>query len=817
MRKLLLFTFLGLLFANYGQAQSVYVDQFNGNTATFFGADNPGFGFSESDGELTISANGTTGPWDAFAYNINDGTMTTSVDASGNNKLYIRAKASSIGTELRVDLKDANDIVTSQNAIVKTLTNDYLELEFDFTGRLVDGGFGGSSCSPGPCNVDASAIIQLVLFINPGAGGFAGEVTFDYIAFGEAPAGEVMSDVFQDHFDTDSSLTAMNQMLPDGYQMELVNDTEIQITGDGTADMWAAFGYNFRSVPDYLPLDIDISGNHKLFVRMKSTVPNTTIRIDVEDVNSFVNTQGSVTKTIGTEWAVYEYDFNGTYNDLGFGGTSCNQDIAPCPVDPERIKNLVMFIQPGTGMFAGQVNIDYISFGTSLEPPGNEPDLIYEDRFSNETVEFTADGEGYLMSETGSDWIIDGDGSSQPFGAAFYALHDKETNEAITLDINPADFKLFVRMRTETGNEPVRIDLVDSTGLVGNLMAVTKTVNDEFSVYEYNYRDILNDGGFGGTSCEEANAPCPLNSMAISSLLITLRPGDGGFDGRLYIDYLSFGQPLEGEDPPVDNGPTGLVNYNDDFNEQSSLFLTEGDGFTNSFADGVITFTGNGATGQFAAINYSFHTVTGDSLLADAVGSNDLLYVRARASAPVDLRIDLVDNEDFATTNAGITNALTTEFQVLTYNYNGGYSDGGFGGTACNAGPCAVDGRRIEQLAFYVAPGVGGYTGAVDIDWVSFGDPLVNVDEVPELESMRVFPNPVRNQLGIDYSLLSGGQVGFQVFDAMGRRVFSQAPAERAAGSNFDTADLSQLATGLYHLQLNYNGRVVKSVTLMKQ
>ena len=816
MRKLLLFTVFGLLFANYGQAQPVYIDQFD-DAPSFIGADNAGFSFEEADGELTISADGTTGPWDAFAYEINDGVSEDfSVDASGNNKLFIRAKATSIGTEIRIDMKDGDDIVTSQNALVKVLTNEYVELEFDFTGILVDGGFGGSSCSPGPCPVDASNIVQLVMFINPGAGGYVGDVVIDYISFGEAPAGEVMSDVFQDHFDTDSSLTAFG-ISPDGYELELINDTELQITGNGTADMWGAFGYNFRSVPDYLPIDVDVTGNHKLFVKMKSTVENTTIRIDVEDVDGFVNTQGSVSKTIGTEYAVYEYDFNGTYNDLGFGGTACNMDIAPCPLDAERIKNLVMFIQPGTGMFAGEVTIDYISFGTSLEPAGNEPELTYEDRFSNETVEFAADSEGYILSEEGSDWIINGDGTSGPFAATAYTLHDKETSQAITLDINPSASKLFVRMRTETGTEPVRIDLVDSSGLVGNFNAVTKSVNDEFSVYEYNYDGILFDGAFGGTACEEGTGPCALDPSAITTLLITLRPGDGGYDGTLYIDYVSFGQPLEGEDPPVDNGPTGLINVSDDFNDQSPLFLGEAAGYTTGFADGAVTFTGDGSNGMFAAINYGLHEASGDSIIANAIGSNDLLYVRARASVGVDLRIDLVDNEGFATTQAGVTNTLTPEYDVYTYNFNGNYTDGGFGGTACEAGPCLVDGRRIAELAFYVAPGVGAYTGAVDIDWVPFGDPLVNVNEVPELESMSVFPNPVTDQVAIDYTLLEGGQVGFQVYDAMGRRVFTQAPSVRSAGVNFDTADLSKLTTGLYHLQLNYNGRVVKSVTLMKK
>ncbi|MEM9260142.1 MAG: hypothetical protein AAGA62_10885, partial [Bacteroidota bacterium] len=574
------------------------------------------------------------------------------------------------------------------------------------------------------------------------------------------------------------------------------NETEIVLSGDGTSGMWDPLVYDFRSPPSYESIDLDLNeGNGKVFIKMKSSVPGTVVRVDVQDIDGFVSTQGSLQRIVGEEFAVFEYDFTGVYADLGFGGTPCTMETAPCPLNSERIDNLVIFIEPGVGAFAGDITIDYISIGNSLEPGGDEAELVYYDRLNNELVEWVSDGNGYLNSETGTEWTISGDGSAGAFATVSYLTHDKSSGEAITVDITPAKSKLFVKMRTDMGMEPVRIDLVDSSGFVSSLTSLTKIVGDEYTTIEYNFDGVLQDGGFGGSPCDETTAPCSLDPTAINQLLFYIRAADGGFDGNLVIDYLSFGQTL-GEDPiVVEAGVSPHVDEMDD----ADLFINVTNGYTASSSDGILTITGDGTSGAFTAHKYSLHTAGGDSLAVDAVGSGDTLFLWARASEAVDLRIDLEDYLGFATTNGGVTNNIGSKYQLYSYVYTGVYQDGGFGGTACDSGPCSVDGQRISSLVFYPAPTDGGYQGSIDIDWLSFGRTmLVAVDEVPELAELRVFPNPLQDRVGVQFALLQAGEIGLRLYDGLGRMVVNQAPGFRPAGNQFEQLELSQLNAGVY-------------------
>ncbi|MEM6700109.1 MAG: hypothetical protein AAF599_17025, partial [Bacteroidota bacterium] len=64
MKKQLLFLGLFCLLASWSFAQ-VYVDQFDDGDPAFLSG-NAGFSFSEADDELTITADGSTGPFDPF-------------------------------------------------------------------------------------------------------------------------------------------------------------------------------------------------------------------------------------------------------------------------------------------------------------------------------------------------------------------------------------------------------------------------------------------------------------------------------------------------------------------------------------------------------------------------------------------------------------------------------------------------------------------------------------------------------------------------------------------------------------------------------
>jgi len=723
MKKHLLFLLTLCLFSQIGFSQ-VYIDEMDDDDTSFMGGAGT-YTFSEANGELTINAN-NTGMWDAFTYELNDAGAAITIDVTGNNKVFVRAKASNVGTQFRMDLQDVDGFVTTSNAIVKTLTTDYMVLEFDFTGIYSDGGFGGTACNAGPCPVDGTQITQATFFTNPGVGGFNGSVVIDYIAFGEEPTPVIMSSIFQDHFDQDSSINAF-QLVGVDYSIGLdAANSEVTITGNGANAMWDPFVYIFRNPNTLDTLDLDMSGNNKIYVKVKSTVPGTALRIDAQDIDGFVTTQGSITKIVGTEYTVFEFDYAGAYSDLGFGGTACTMATAPCEVDPTRISQLIMFIEPGVGQFIGDLTFDYISFGTALEPPGAQAELIYEDHFNNETIEWTGDIPGFTVSETGTDWTITGDGAGASFAAISYVLHDKDTGEDIFLDMTPADNKLFIKAKAGTGSVPLRIDLVDTTGFITSQTAITKILSDEYVIYEYNFTSIYVDGGFGGTPCTAG--PCVVDHTAISQILISIDAAAGGYVGTVDIDFISIGQPLD-DDPGL--GPAGVANYQDEMDDNTSFFIADAPGLVTTTVNDEWTITGDGTSEMWNSIVYTPHNDLGEEIMANAVGSGNKLYVRAKASVDMtELRIDLQDNMDFVTNLNAQSVILGTEYVVYEFDYAGAYEDGAFGGSPCTVSGCPVDGARVANLQFFVNPGVGAFNGTLDIDWISFGNPIIDLPPV---------------------------------------------------------------------------------------
>ncbi len=818
MKKQLLLL-LALVLCTQGLVAQVYVDEFdNGDPILMGGAAT--FSFSESDDELTVSADGTGGPWDVFTYQPHD--MATgeaiTVDATGNNKIFIKAKASNVGTQLRMDVQDAEGYLTSLAGITKTLTTEYIILEYDFSGQYSDGGFGGTPCTSdtAPCEVDGSQTTQLLFYVNPGAGGYAGDVVIDYIAFGEEPTGVIVSTVFQDHFDdVDSTVTSFGTDVPESFEL-IQEGTELTIRGDGNAGPWDALGFDIRNQNTWEPIDIDISENHKLFIKIKSSVPNTAFRIDVQDIDGFITTQGSITKLVDTEYSVIEYNYVGTYNDLGYGGTPCTESTAPCPVDPTRVGSLVFYIEPGVGAYLGDLTIDYISFGNSLEEPGDGPQFIYGDHFNNNTTDWTADTPGFIGSEEGTEWTITGDGTGGQYAALAYSLHT-EDGEPLVLDLTSAKNKFFIKAKASTGEVPLRVDLIDTTGYATSLAGLTKIITGDYEIYEYDFTGNLTDGGYGGTACE--TGPCPVDGTAIETVLIYIDPVQGAYEGAVTIDFVSFGQPL-GEDEIIELGPVGIINYSDQMDDNTSLYVNDMDGLVSSFASDIWTITGNGTSGAFAPVVYDLHNDVGEFERVDVVGSNNILYVMAKADVDgTVLRIDVQDGQEFVSNQIGVANTLTTEYAVYEYNYEGAYLDGGYGGSPCTSetAPCEVDGQRIDRLQFFINPGEGMFNGMLDIDWISFGEVLTSIQDYSKLSSLRAFPNPSSDKVFLDFALVNAANININVYDNLGRLVAREYQGQIAVGSNQQSINLSQLQAGIYFLQLQADGASAGTLRVVKK
>ncbi|MDP5171285.1 MAG: T9SS type A sorting domain-containing protein [Bacteroidia bacterium] len=162
-----------------------YFDEIADNTNLFV---NPPAGFTSTtaNGEWTITGDGTAGAYSAFNYDTHNPTgEAILVDAVGSNdKLYVRAKSSTAGTNLRIDLKDKDGYVTNLNPPSATLTTDYQIYEYDYAGAYQDGAYGGSPCATQGCPVDGERISAIQFFVDPVSGGFSGDVTIDWISFG---------------------------------------------------------------------------------------------------------------------------------------------------------------------------------------------------------------------------------------------------------------------------------------------------------------------------------------------------------------------------------------------------------------------------------------------------------------------------------------------------------------------------------------------------------------------------------------------------------------------------------------------------------
>jgi Secretion system C-terminal sorting domain len=794
--------FFTLLLSIFFLAQSgfsqVFVEQFDNTPASFIGGA-ASYSTSTAAGEWTI--NGTnTGAYDAFSYQTNDGATAVVVDATGNNKVFVRAKASSVGTQLRMDVQDEAGFLTSIPGITKSLTTDFLVLEYDFSGVYQDGGYGGTPCTAGPCPVDGSKIKQLVFYINPGQGGFNGSVVVDYISFGEAAGNVITSNIFQDHFTQDSSINSF-VYFGQGLSGELTGTTEVVIHGDGTSGPYDPFTYIFRNPVTLTPIDIDVtSGNNKLYVKVKSTVANTAFRIDLQDVNDYLSTQGSLTKIVGTEYTILEYDFSGNYADLGYGGSPCTAATAPCPMDGTRIKDLICFIKPGEGGFFGDLTIDYISFGVSLEPAGPGAELVYEDHFDNATLDYTTPGAGFTAEESGSELKIVGDGSSTPYTSISYILNDRTTGAPVVVDMTNAQNKVFVKAKTLAGTVPLRIDLIDTSGYITSLASLTKTIGPDYTVFTYDFSGNFNDGGYGGSPC--AAGPCPVDPKSIKQVLFYIDAALGTYNGTVLIDFISIGLPLE-DDPGV---PVGLINYQDQLNSNAGN-INDPAGLVSTFPGNAWRITGDGTSGQYAQIKYGLHDDAGLPILGNTVGSNDKIYVRAKSSvAGTVFRFDVQDNLTYSNNLFAQTATLTNAYEVYEYNYAGNYADGAYGGSPCTVSGCPVDGERIANLLTYINPGTGLFAGTIDVDWISFGSPITGVNDLQRLGSLVAYPNPATETMFVDFETLETGNVAIQIYNSVGARVQSNDLGLVSAGKFSEKLNLSALTSGLYYAVISIDG-----------
>lgn len=174
----------------------------------------------------------------------------------------------------------------------------------------------------------------------------------------------------------------------------------------------------------------------------------------------------------------------------------------------------------------------------------------------------------------------------------------------------------------------------------------------------------------------------------------------------------------------VINFASGQIVYSDGFNQGINNTTYPAAAYTTSLVADNLRIVGNGTAAAYAAINYNLHN--SGSLTNVNVSGNNKLFIKVKGTGAPSLRIDLADSSDFLTNSNSSSISLSENYQIFEIIYTGKFQDGGFGGSPCAsaAAPCTVNSSLIKRLVFFVNDAVGIYNGTIDIDWISFGQPL---------------------------------------------------------------------------------------------
>lgn len=187
------------------------------------------------------------------------------------------------------------------------------------------------------------------------------------------------------------------------------------------------------------------------------------------------------------------------------------------------------------------------------------------------------------------------------------------------------------------------------------------------------------------------------------------------------------------------NFASGQIVYSDNFNQGINNTSYPSSAYTTSLVSENLRIIGNGTASSYAAINYGVHN--NGALTNINVSGNNKLYIKVKGTGGASLRVDLQDSGSYVTNNNSSSISLSTTYQIFEIIYTGKFQDGGYGGSPCTSmtAPCTVNSSSIKNLIFFINDAAGKYNGTIDIDWISFGQPL------------EVLPTPIfirANQVG---------------------------------------------------------------------
>jgi hypothetical protein len=91
-------------------------------------------------------------------------------------------------------------------------------------------------------------------------------------------------------------------------------------------------------------------------------------------------------------------------------------------------------------------------------------------------------------------------------------------------------------------------------------------------------------------------------------------------------------------------------------------------------------------------------------------------------------------------------------------------------------------------------------------------DGVTGIEEIginPEEFDLQVFPNPVKDHLTLTFNLVQGRNIGLRILNINGQVQMVETAKDYPAGVQQLNADLSDLPSGTYLMQLDIDGKAV--------
>ncbi len=126
----------------------------------------------------------------------------------------------------------------------------------------------------------------------------------------------------------------------------------------------------------------------------------------------------------------------------------------------------------------------------------------------------------------------------------------------------------------------------------------------------------------------------------------------------------------------------------------------------------------------------------------------------------------------------------------------------------------AIDGKSGVIIAF---KGTSDYGNNLYIDNINiYNSTTVGIKTTAANTSVNIYPNPAKNQFNLAIDLAENSTVSYSIMNSMGQTVKSFDLGNLSAGSQLQKINISDLAQGLYMVQININGTITTKKLTVK-